>query len=852
MKDMEERKLQQLFMEPPREYSLAPLWFWNDGLKPEHLKWQLGEMVEKGIYEVVISSRLGIEIPYLSELWFQRFGEIAAYARKLGVKLWIYDEDNWPSGYAGGKVLAENPAYCGKHLKRKEWAAAGDAWEKEAPATAVCAFRWSQGWVRLRDGEQPVEGTRVLAFYQEDTRWHPAYHGGYYIDMLNPEAARCFLRHTHQEYKKRFSGYFGEVIKGFFVDEPGFYNNLHLQENGDEDTVPWTEDFPAYFQRQRGYDICSALPSLWEASGEENARVHRDFYDTLCRMYQENFLDILGDFCRENGLGLIGHLHYEEFARYQIRTQGNLQQAVRALDAAGLDRIDTNPEKIAEKYISSAAHVFGKQRVMSETYALSGWELTLEEMKRWLDYQYVRGVNMLVPHAFYASIEGERSRECPPSEFYQNPYWSYFRQLADYGRRLSYLLSQGVHRCHVALLDPIHAMQAAYTPDSSSRVDALDQEFQKLAMALLERQIDYDIIGWEQLLEGSFEHPKRITVGEESYGTLLVAENRELGREELRLLRRFVGHGGQVIFAEGLPKALEELKEEEGVLVLAGQARYKSFTYARDLMPVLHFLMKHHQIDLYLPTPEPRVKYLHRQIGGAEFYFIVNEGKEAREVWLEFPGEYSLERWDPQTGERAAEASEVFRYPQRYLGATPEGGEWVLEEPWACTRYRARLAEYGSVLLKLLPRAEEKGLSEGQKEKALKVQLPVTGPWQAVVEEREYCVKNPRLEETGEIYFSGTFSCRGSVEIPPQLAHGRAFLCAGDVWDCMEVEVNGEACGARCFAPYEVEITGRLCAGKNEIVLKITNSLLNDLRKLSRPGGIFGEIVIRFETYYEL
>lgn len=82
--------------------------------------------------------------------------------------------------------------------------------------------------------------------------------------------------------------------------------------------------------------------------------------------------------------------------------------------------------------------------------------------------------------------------------------------------------------------------------------------------------------------------------------------------------------------------------------------------------------------------------------------------------------------------------------------------------------------------------------------------------------------------------------------IPEELSRERAFLCAGDVWDCLEVEVNGTDCGARCFAPYEVEVTGRLQPGTNEIVLKVTNSLLNGLRKLSRPGGIFGEIVIRF------
>ena len=110
--------LYENFVNVPKEYSIAPLWFWNDDLKPENLKWQMKEMYDKGVYEVVISSRLGIAIDYLSEEWFDRIETVVKYAEQLGMKIWLYDEDNWPSGYAGGKVLEENPDYCGKHLKR--------------------------------------------------------------------------------------------------------------------------------------------------------------------------------------------------------------------------------------------------------------------------------------------------------------------------------------------------------------------------------------------------------------------------------------------------------------------------------------------------------------------------------------------------------------------------------------------------------------------------------------------------------------------------------------------------------------------------------------------------------------
>lgn len=478
----------ELFKYPPKEYSLVPLWFWNDALDPEHLKWQMRCMEEKGIYETIISSRLGIEIPYLSELWFERITEIVQYAKEIGMKIWLYDEDNWPSGYAGGKVLEENPNYCGKHLKKLEIEVDGEDWELQLELPVLCAFKKEENFLRVDlEMDRVQEGTKLIVFCQDYTHWNPAYSKGYYTDMLNKEATICFMKHTHDVYKERLSDYFGSVIKGFFVDEPGFYNNLHLQNILDDNTVAWTDNFPQYFQRRNGYDILALLPYLWEEIDQSKKQIRIDFYETLCDMYKENFLDVLRAFCEKNGMELIGHLHYEEFMQKHITTQGNYMRALGSLSVTGLDRIDMNPEKIAEKYASSAAHQYGSRRVLSETYALSGWNLNIQEMKRWMDYQYVRGVNMLVPHAFYASTEGNRNQECPPSEFYQNPYWKYFGQFSEYAHRMSYLMSQGIHQCHAALYYPIHTMQSLYTPQSNKRVSEKDEEFQKLAMGLLER-----------------------------------------------------------------------------------------------------------------------------------------------------------------------------------------------------------------------------------------------------------------------------------------------------------------------------------------------------------------------------
>ena len=104
------------FKNPPEKYSVAPFWFLNGDLNESELDFQLREMKDKGVDECILHARKGLTIEYLSEEWFKKIGVILALCEKYGIKAWIYDEDNWPSGYAGGRVVAENSAFAAECL----------------------------------------------------------------------------------------------------------------------------------------------------------------------------------------------------------------------------------------------------------------------------------------------------------------------------------------------------------------------------------------------------------------------------------------------------------------------------------------------------------------------------------------------------------------------------------------------------------------------------------------------------------------------------------------------------------------------------------------------------------------
>ena len=98
------------FQNPAKEYTTVPFWFWNDKIDKTEIVRQLNLMHEQKVYECVIHARYGLETPYFSEEWFECIGFTIREGKRLGMRFWIYDENNFPSGYAGGKVLAEQEA----------------------------------------------------------------------------------------------------------------------------------------------------------------------------------------------------------------------------------------------------------------------------------------------------------------------------------------------------------------------------------------------------------------------------------------------------------------------------------------------------------------------------------------------------------------------------------------------------------------------------------------------------------------------------------------------------------------------------------------------------------------------
>ena len=842
---------EKLFKNPPHHYSIAPFWFWNDDLKVESLEWQMNEMLEKGVYEFFIHARKGLSVPYLSEEWFDKVSFVLEKAEKLGMKVWIYDEENWPSGYAGGLVLKNNPDYCGKNLRMLKTSLGECKQLKKTFNTKeqklVCILmQQDNAYANITTSFDTVsasakydEQTPILLFVQEYTYWHPAYSQDYYLDMMRYEATQAFIDCTHKAYQARFGKYFGNVISGFFTDEAGFYNNLTTFKNcKDACTIAWTDDFPDFFQHLNGYAIIEYLPYLWSDMEGISTKVKRDFYETACEMYKTNFLEPQRKFCEEKGMKFVGHLHMEDFMHLQIITQGNMVRAMDSLSYAGTDRIDLNSEKINEKFISSVGHIHGKERVLSETYALSGWGLTLQEMKRWADWQYVRGVNMLVPHAFYASIDGDRKWECPPSQFYQNPYWQYYNLFSDYIRRLSYVLSNGIHVAPIAVYYPMTTAYEQLTPCDNDKVIALDKFIQNLSFALLGNQYDFDFIDDTALTSAAIGNG-HISIKQEQYSLLIIPAAKNLTLTVLQKIKQFVMAKGAVIFLKTIPEKcvdpynqsaysslLSRLLESEHVYYLNDATLCKRYTYSFNFSSVETIVAKYVKKDVVLEHADINIKYLHRKDSDKDVYFVINEDGYAKDCVVGFLNNNVPQIWVIKTGDIED------------TGTYWKEGEY--------TYVRLSFPKYGSYLIAFTSEPNMSLKKKVFETNDIPAPYYIQGMWDICINNTTHHSPLTPWSTMGLPYYSGEAIYEKEFDIPANYLDFLCLLDLGKVCDCAQVWLNEKPLGYEIWEPYRFDITIALKAGKNTLKIKVVNTLANELEKSNQKSGLLGPVKIQF------
>lgn len=691
------------FENPPIELGILPFWFWNGEMDEKEMEWQLKEYKSKGICGTFIHGRFGETIGYLSDTWMERVKFAVEKAKEIGIDLWVYDEMNWPSGTAYREVPKKNPKLRQKYLELVPLMVDGplftfleatdDRYVNTGNSKPIAAFactdeEYQTGIKNLIDLTPNLSFNAVIPWEAPAGKWRLLYflekEIDYYIDALNPESTAKFIEVTHEKYKNAVGKDFGGAVPGFYTDEPA----MHYYHMGlDNLVIPWTSKMFKIFRERRGYDLKPYLPALYTTMGDITAKIRYDFWRTLTEQYSESYYKQIRDWCDDNGVLFTGHLLGEEWLRVHARCEGNIFKHLKHLHITGVDHLypkigtESEPDQhVALKLASSAAHYYGSTRLLCESMGGTYWDCSLERMKWIANWEYVLGVTIFNNHGYHYSIEGERKRDWPPSQFYHHTWWKYYDQFTTYMSRLGHILSGGKHIAKVLMLYPINSIWTNYVPQSRNEIgNVIEFDFNYLTDTLLKLHFDFDYTD-EDILSDATVKDGRIKIADEEFELIILPPMTHIKASAFDKIKEFVNSGGKVIADTLIPMGLLEYENDDShsrLVELFGKDPQKMLNnfsngstfgithknskgdvYVIEGKGLNKERMKDKLNEIILRCIKPDITisnedvfYLHRQKDGYDIYFITNVLQEDKgDVDITFEKVGVPEIWNPNTG----------------------------------------------------------------------------------------------------------------------------------------------------------------------------------------------------------
>lgn len=692
------------FLHPGAVWRGKPFWAWNGRLEREELLRQIRVMKQMGFGGFFMHSRTGLVTEYLGDEWFDHINACADEAERLGMEAWLYDEDRWPSGTAGG-LVTEHPEF----RARSVWCDVQplDIWPELAwNGDLVAVFRAEidglsfRNATRLRKGQRlpqsSNESTRLLVFRVVEMPASSFYNGFTYVDTMNAAATRRFLELTHERYAAKCGDRLGRSIKGIFTDEPHRGQLMDGFSMDKEPTgpwrAPWTAELPAQFRIWFGYDLIDRLPELFlQRDGQPVSQVKWHFVECLQRLFLQNFAEPCQAWCRKHHLILTGHVLHEDSLAAQTAMNGSLMRYYEHLDWPGIDVLSGNNTCFwIAKQLQSAARQLGRTWLLSELYGCSGWHVDFRGHK-WIGaWQALFGINVRCHHLSWYSMEGEAKRDYPASILHQSAWWDSYGTVEDFFARFGLLMAQGRARCDVLVLNPVesvwcqvHAGWSRFLVAQTPALQALEKAYADLFHALSGTQTDFDY-GDEEMLSrlASVESTPTgplLHVGKAAYRVVVVGRMVTMRASTLELLKRFRAAGGAVLFADEAPGHIDAVPSPRAALFAATCQRVLPTGAA--ISAALAAVLPARPVTLRDAQGKP-VEHLFSHVRETEDGLVVALLNASRErpvagvtISLHAPGLRSVEEWSALDGSRKAVTA---RWEGDYAQITtdfPAGGE---------------------------------------------------------------------------------------------------------------------------------------------------------------------------------
>ena len=877
-----------LDQQPPSNY-IAPL-FWQHGESESVLREEMRKMREGGIGGCIIESRPHPD--FMGPRWWHDLDVILDEAGKQGMQVWLFDDKEYPSGFAAGLIRDTHPEFLKIYLAEKHidaigplrgssffiepWLGEGDVLVRVIAARQVARGDELDGntfcdlTALVSDGvlywDVPDGCWRVFVLFS--TRNGGEKHTRDYLNPLEPEPVKAYLDMVYAEHYRRYSDQFGKILAGFFTDEPRFGSmasyTAHL---GTKNMVlPFSRSLLSQLDETWGGDFGLVLPCLWydtsehfhptqkegeagEAVSRLSARVRYAYMDLVSRLFGRNFLGQMGDWCRAHGVKLIGHVVEENGAHARVGYgAGHFFRAMNGLDAAGVDVVYHLWPEYTQGTISwggitewdAEFAYWGMIKMASSAAHIDPKKNGVTVCEAFGAYGWQEGIKLMKWITDHLAVRGvnfliphafspkQQDPDCPPH--------MYARGLNPQWKYY-HLLSEYTNRVFHLLNGGAHVAPVAVLYHADAEWAGKFEPFERAVHILAEGQIDCDILPADVLVDpqqcridaGHF------SVNRESYRALVVPQAERLPQTLLKVLVRLIRNNVPVIFTGELPiggsqngGGFEALREELRANPNTAICEFDLVEHLRDLGVT----------EIETSEPVPSLRVLHYLQDGSSLYFLTNESRMKPVATTLTLSESGIPvGYDPL-------ADRMF------------GLEYTQEKDKLAIQLD--LEPYESSFI-LFQNAGGPAWSPRLRPADLTQTAELAGPWQvasATAPDAKF-TPEPRISGLGSVArpgllprFSGTLRYTTTFDVSAADASAIALIDLGEAYEIAEVTINGKNLGPRICPPYRFEVNGLLHEGKNELQIDVTNTLAKawgsqnpfDRSMPQEPTGLVGPV----------
>jgi hypothetical protein len=692
--------LREAFRNPANEFRPMPFWHINGQMTTDGVRQALeGAKCLSGFGGVAVLPVRKTEPAYLSDDYFDRYEDILRTSRQLGMEVILYDDVDFPSGSADGRLQAEHPEYTRKHLEKLELRANGPSrLEASCPDTASCVpmavAAMNIRTLQVVDLREYVQGQQ-LKWDVPAGEWRIMFFGcrlnvSPLVDYMQPEAVARFIELNYDEYGARFDRYFGNVIRKTFYDDVGF---VHQEET-------WTPAITGIFEKKYGRNPALYYPALYYDIGAETQAARIAFYDIRSELMAEGYVRQVAEWSARYGLKSMGHPP-ENYSPNTTVAHGDILKYYRHTQIPLMDAIFFHGRGIhGFKQVSSAADLGDKPVVGAEIYGAFSAGMDSLMLYRVAMEVMARGVNFIVPHGMWYNPDPTEIH-IPPLISHENPLLGRsLPQYSDYVARSCMMLQGGTRVADIAVLWPIQAIQAeSYI--NRDKAATTPNRVETLAATILPRanwlppHVNHHVLS--NLLTNvlhrdfTFVHPEDFCNGKltarngllclnnsenlQRYRVVIMPGGEVISAETMKAIRSYYVGGGKVIATELLPSRSAEFGRDEEVATLVreifgenstetfrvnvqgGMAALLQTTDKASLENIFAQMAISPDVAIrYASSPIPAdgsgfVSYIHKRKAGKDVYFLANSTDSLLSAEVCLQGRLKPECWNPRTGD---------------------------------------------------------------------------------------------------------------------------------------------------------------------------------------------------------